>query len=259
MIRFSCPGCSATFSVGDDKAGKAGKCPKCESQFMIPAAEGAEVPSKPTASDEAVEISPCPKCAARLTVSASDLGLEVECPYCKAVYRAERPGAPKPSTGSKASLSDALSGGNKGRVAREDDEEAEERPSRRRRAEVDDDEEERPSRRRRRDDDDNEDERPSRRRARADDEERPRRKKRRRHTEESKRMTAALLAFFLGGYGVHKFYLGYSNAGVIMLVLGLFTCGIVSGMIALVEFIIYLTKSDEDFVEMYQLNQKEWF
>jgi predicted Zn finger-like uncharacterized protein len=37
MIRFACPGCSATFTVTDDKAGKAGKCPKCNSQFLIPA------------------------------------------------------------------------------------------------------------------------------------------------------------------------------------------------------------------------------
>ena len=37
MIRFACPGCSATFTVTDDKAGKTGKCPKCQTQFTIPA------------------------------------------------------------------------------------------------------------------------------------------------------------------------------------------------------------------------------
>ncbi|MGL6073247.1 MAG: MJ0042-type zinc finger domain-containing protein [Fimbriiglobus sp.] len=116
MIRFSCPGCAAAFTVDDSKAGKAGKCPKCESQFVIPEAEGSPAPSTSAESNEAVEINPCPKCNARLTVAASDLGLDVECPHCKTVYPATRPGAKKPGTGSKPSLSDVMSGKSKSQL-----------------------------------------------------------------------------------------------------------------------------------------------
>jgi len=85
MIRFSCPGCGATYSVDDAKGGKTGKCPKCQSQFVIPAAEGGAAPpplpkSPPSPASDPnapVEIAPCPKCDARLSVSASDLGVDV--------------------------------------------------------------------------------------------------------------------------------------------------------------------------------------
>ena len=43
---------------------------------------------------------------------------------------------------------------------------------------------------------------------------------------------------------------------------GIFTCGAVSGVvgiIGLVEGIIYLTKSDEEFVQTYIVGQKPWF
>ncbi len=77
---------------------------------------------------------------------------------------------------------------------------------------------------------------------------------------------AGLLAIFLGSLGIHKFYLGYSRAGVTMLLLtiiaGPLTLGIVAGimeLIALIEGIIYLTKSDEEFQATYVDNQKTWF
>lgn len=73
---------------------------------------------------------------------------------------------------------------------------------------------------------------------------------------ESKRMTAGILAILLGALGVHKFYLGYTKEGIIQLVLGL--CG-VGGIIGLIEGIMYLTKTDEDFVNTYQVGQKPWF
>ena len=75
---------------------------------------------------------------------------------------------------------------------------------------------------------------------------------------EKSRITAALLAFFLGIFGVHKFYLGYSTTGIIQLVLGIVTCGL-TGIIAFIEFIIYLMKSDEDFQAIYVDNEKHWF
>lgn len=62
------------------------------------------------------------------------------------------------------------------------------------------------------------------------------------------RIAAALLAFFLGGFGVHKFYLGRVGWGVIYL---LFCWTFVPGVIAFVEFIVYLCMSDEAFARKY--------
>ena len=61
---------------------------------------------------------------------------------------------------------------------------------------------------------------------------------------------------------MHKFFLGYSTAGVIMLLVTVLTCGIggvVMHVISIVEGITYLTKSDEDFYQIYMAQQKEWF
>lgn len=78
-------------------------------------------------------------------------------------------------------------------------------------------------------------------------------------TQESKRILAGILGILLGGLGIHKFVLGYTTPGIIMLVVGIFTCGSISGLIGLVEGIIYLTKSDAEFVRTYQVGKKEWF
>ncbi len=61
----------------------------------------------------------------------------------------------------------------------------------------------------------------------------------------------------LGGLGIHKFYLGYTKEGVIQILLGL-ACG-VGALIGLIEGILYLTKSDEEFVATYINGQKGWF
>ncbi len=61
------------------------------------------------------------------------------------------------------------------------------------------------------------------------------------------RYIAALLAFFLGGLGVHKFYLG-KWTGVIYL---LFCWTYIPSIIALIEGILYLTKGEEAFNEKY--------
>ncbi len=60
------------------------------------------------------------------------------------------------------------------------------------------------------------------------------------------RVVAGVLAIFLGCLGIHYFYCGKSVAGVVCLVIGLFTWGIV-GILTLVQGIIILTKSDEEF------------
>ena len=80
-----------------------------------------------------------------------------------------------------------------------------------------------------------------------------------------KKLAAGLCGILLGGFGVHKFILGYTNEGVIMLVtyvLGIFLCGIPSFVviiIGIVEGVMYLTKSDEEFVQTYVVNKKGWF
>jgi TM2 domain-containing membrane protein YozV len=141
------------------------------------------------------------------------------------------------------------------------DEDEEERPRRRRDAEEDDD---RPSRSRKRDDD--EDDRPV--RSRRDEEEyddRPRKRKGGRVPEDTanKKMVAGLLAILIGSLGIHKFYLGMNGAGTIMLLVSILGCvvggSVVMGTIALIEGIMYLTKSDEDFHRLYVVEQKQWF
>ena len=74
--------------------------------------------------------------------------------------------------------------------------------------------------------------------------------------------TAGILALLLGGIGVHKFYLGHAGLGILFLVVTLFTCGFgwfIIGPIALIEGIIYLTKSDEEFEEIYVQGRKSFF
>ena len=73
-----------------------------------------------------------------------------------------------------------------------------------------------------------------------------------------KKLTAGLLAILIGSLGVHKFVLGYTTEGIIQIVLTFLTCGI-GGIIPLIEGIIYLTKSDEEFVRTYIQNKKGWF
>lgn len=77
-----------------------------------------------------------------------------------------------------------------------------------------------------------------------------------------KKVTAGVLAILIGSLGVHKFILGYKNEGLIMLLGTILTCGIaaaVFGVIGLIEGILYLVKSDEEFVRTYIQNKKGWF
>ncbi len=84
-------------------------------------------------------------------------------------------------------------------------------------------------------------------------------------SDDNKKVLAGILAILLGWLGVHKFVLGYQKEGIIMAavgVIGCFLCGIptvVVSIIGLVEGIMYLTKSDEEFYNTYQAGQKPWF
>tara|TARA_R110002126_G_scaffold43261_1_gene124128 strand:- start:19 stop:300 length:282 start_codon:yes stop_codon:yes gene_type:complete len=77
--------------------------------------------------------------------------------------------------------------------------------------------------------------------------------------EDNKRLVAGLLAILLGPFGIHKFLLGYTSEGIIWLVISLFTLGSVTGLLGVIEGIIYLTKSDEEFYQTYQVHKKGWF
>jgi TM2 domain-containing membrane protein YozV len=73
-----------------------------------------------------------------------------------------------------------------------------------------------------------------------------------------KKMVAGICGILLGSFGVHKFILGYTTEGIIQIVITIVTCGI-GGIVGLIEGIIYLTKTDEDFVRTYIQNKKGWF
>ena len=87
----------------------------------------------------------------------------------------------------------------------------------------------------------------------------------------NRKLAAGLTGFFLGAFGVHKFILagsnpGYTKPAVIMLVVslagGVVTCGLASfvvGIIGMIEGIIYLTKTNEEFQHTYLDAQQPWF
>ncbi|MDR3272777.1 MAG: TM2 domain-containing protein [Flavobacteriaceae bacterium] len=80
--------------------------------------------------------------------------------------------------------------------------------------------------------------------------------------QENKKIIAGILGILLGAFGIHKFILGYTQEGIIMLLITLLTCGIggsIMAIIGLIEGIFYLTKTDEEFYETYQVNKKGWF
>lgn len=87
-----------------------------------------------------------------------------------------------------------------------------------------------------------------------------------------KKIAAGICGILLGSFGVHKFILGYTTEGVIMLgmwiaafAIAMITCGLgvplvfIPQVIGIVEGIMYLTKSDEEFVRTYIQNKKPWF
>ncbi len=77
-----------------------------------------------------------------------------------------------------------------------------------------------------------------------------------------KKIAAGICGILLGALGVHKFILGYTKEGIIMLLVTVLTLGLggfIMGIIGLIEGIVYLTKSDEEFVATYLTGKKGWF
>ena len=62
------------------------------------------------------------------------------------------------------------------------------------------------------------------------------------------KVAAGLFAIFLGGIGMHKFYLGQVGQGIVYV---LFCWTFIPSVIGLIEGIIYLTMSDQAFAEKY--------
>ena len=76
-----------------------------------------------------------------------------------------------------------------------------------------------------------------------------------------KKLVAGILGIVVGGFGIHKFILGYQREGLIMLLVSVLSCGMLAGVmhiIGIVEGIIYLTQSDENFVRTYVEGRKGW-
>lgn len=85
-------------------------------------------------------------------------------------------------------------------------------------------------------------------------------------------VTAGLLALFLGGLGIHKFYLGYTKEGVILLVINL--VGVILNTVAgiglgyylslavdifcLIEAIQYFRTKNPEFQEKYVQGSHPW-
>ena len=69
------------------------------------------------------------------------------------------------------------------------------------------------------------------------------------------RVLCGVLAILLGGYGVHRFIMGDITGGIIRICI---CCG-GFGIVGLIEGIIYLTKTDEEFYQTYIVEKKAWF
>lgn len=88
-------------------------------------------------------------------------------------------------------------------------------------------------------------------------------------TSSKNKVAAGLLGIFLGGLGIHKFYLGFTGPGLVFLLVNtigfavtwimLFIPNVILGVIGFVEGIIYLTKSDEEFEQLYVVEKRQWF
>jgi TM2 domain-containing membrane protein YozV len=62
------------------------------------------------------------------------------------------------------------------------------------------------------------------------------------------RVTAGVLAILLGSLGIHKFYLGKIGQGIIYII---FSWTGIPGLLGLIEGILYLVKTDEEFNKIY--------
>jgi TM2 domain-containing membrane protein YozV len=71
------------------------------------------------------------------------------------------------------------------------------------------------------------------------------------------KMVAGLLGIFLGGLGVHQFYLGSNTTGIIEIVLSVVSCYILGSICGIVEGIMILVMSQEEFDARYNRRAPE--
>jgi TM2 domain-containing membrane protein YozV len=245
-------------------------CPTCGKSLQVPGSARA-VPAQPAgrsdssltarprlsaqdAPDKGMEaIEDCPECGKALQVPPDDVGRRVACPRCahQFVARGTKGGAPRRE---------------EARVERVREEEDKDDLPRRDRSRKDADEDDRRDR-----------DRPKGKKyctkcgaamSKRDkycpecDTRQPERRDPEMADANSKKVTAGVCALLCGSFGVHKFILGMTTPGVIMLLVTLLTCGvggIVMHVISIVEGITYLTKTDEEFRRIYMVEKKEWF
>lgn len=77
-------------------------------------------------------------------------------------------------------------------------------------------------------------------------------------SQESKRVLCGIMGILFGGIGIHRFILGDISGGIVRIIISAVTCGFGS-LIGFIEGIIYLTKSDADFIQTYQVGRRGWF
>lgn len=76
----------------------------------------------------------------------------------------------------------------------------------------------------------------------------------------SKKVPAGVAALVIGPLGIHKFILGLTTGGVTMLLLCCLLLPIpFLSIVAFVEGLLYLTKSDDAFYRDYAVSKKQWF
>ena len=78
----------------------------------------------------------------------------------------------------------------------------------------------------------------------------------------SNKIVAGICGILIGSLGIHKFILGLTTPGIIMVLVTVLTCGVgglAMSIIGFIEGVIYLSKTDEDFYQTYAIEKKPWF
>lgn len=74
----------------------------------------------------------------------------------------------------------------------------------------------------------------------------------------STKILCGVLGILVGGLGVHRFILGDVTGGLLRILITVVTCGL-GAIIGFIEGIIYLTKSDQEFYQVYMVGRRAWF
>lgn len=70
------------------------------------------------------------------------------------------------------------------------------------------------------------------------------------------KMAAGLLGIFLGAWGIHNFYLGYTTRGIVQIIVTIVTCG-VGGLWGFIEGIMILVGNYKGGVDAQGIPLKE--